>query len=223
MIDGSTMIERVYRQVMQANLSAVYIATDDARIYDHVTAFGAKAVMTSETCQNGTERCAEVLQKEGIQADIVVNIQGDEPFIQPEQIDSVAAILVQNNEFQIATLKKSILTEEDLFNPNIVKVVTSISGKALYFSRQTIPFLRDIPQDHWLSAHPFYKHIGLYAYRAAILPTLAQLVPSPLETVEKLEQLRWLEADLAIGVGETNYETIGIDTPQDLERILGIL
>lgn len=217
-INGKTMIQRVYEQVSKASsIQEVIVATDDERIYKHVVAFG-KVVMTAEDHQSGTDRCAEVLSKvTGF--DIVVNIQGDEPFINPLQIDNVVSLLAENEDFDVATLAKKIDDEVTLFNPNAVKVVFDKKGKALYFSRSPIPHCRGKEQADWLARASFFKHIGMYAFRANKLLTLADLKQSTLELTESLEQLRWLENGYSIGVGLTEFETLGIDTPEDLELI----
>ena len=219
-IQGKTMIQRVYEQAMKAkSLSKVIVATDDERIFNHVKSFKGEVMMTSDVHQSGTDRCAEVINQLSSEAfDAVVNIQGDEPFINPSQIDSVVEVL-KKEQFMIATLVKRIYTEGVIHNPNIVKAVFSSEGKALYFSRSPIPYLRNIPIDEWLSKGEFYKHIGLYAYKSSVLKEIALLPPSRLEQLESLEQLRWLENGYAIGIAETNLETIGIDTPEDLLKV----
>ena len=226
-IGEKTMIQRTLEQVAKAqSLDSFIVATDDTRIAAHVEELGYQVVMTSESCLNGTERCAEaveILKKKGQKIDIVINIQGDEPFIRPEQIDAVGAVLRENADFDIATLLKKIEHEADLFNPTIVKAVTASNGRALYFSRQAIPHIRGKAYADWLANHAFYQHIGLYAYRAADLPLLASLAATPLENAESLEQLRWLEQGFLIGTAQTVFQTIGIDTPEDLERVLAIL
>lgn len=224
LIQGISMIQRVYQQVLKAkSLSMVIVATDDKRIFDHVQSFGAKVMMTSDTHQSGTDRCAEVITKlneNGIteKFDCVVNIQGDEPFIDPIQIDNVVNVL-KNEYFSIATLVKRIDTEGAVNNPNIVKAVFSSGGKALYFSRSPIPYLRNVPLYEWHLNGEFYKHIGIYAYKSTVLKELSLLPPSRLELLESLEQLRWLEHGYAIGIAETDLETIGIDTPDDLSKV----
>ena len=219
-IQGKTMIQRVYEQAMKAtSLSKVIVATDDERIFNHVKSFKGEVMMTSNVHQSGTDRCAEVINQLLSEAfDAVVNIQGDEPFINPSQIDSVVEVL-KKEQFMIATLVKRIYTEGVIHNPNIVKAVFSSEGKALYFSRSPIPYLRNIPIDEWLSKGEFYKHIGLYAYKSSVLKEIALLPPSRLEQLESLEQLSWLENGYAIGIAETNLETIGIDTPEDLLKV----
>ena len=222
-IQGKTMIQRTYEQAKKAaSLTEVVVATDDARIYEHILSFGGIAIMTSENCLNGTERCAETcafLQKQNKNYAIIVNIQGDEPFIRPEQIDAISDILLKNDSFHIATLIKKITENSELFNPNIVKSVIATNGQALYFSRQAIPHLRGKLENEWLNAHTYYKHIGMYAYRAADLARLAALAPTLLEAAESLEQLRWLEHNFRIGAAITTFETIGIDTPEDAAAV----
>jgi 3-deoxy-manno-octulosonate cytidylyltransferase (CMP-KDO synthetase) len=222
-IGGITMIQRVVTQVRQAHaINDVIVATDDERIYNHVASF-AKVVMTASNLQSGTDRCASALQQLQLPIDrqhIIINIQGDEPFIQPEQIDLLANFMSDNATIQIGTLVKRIDTEAQLFNSNVVKAVfSSAQHRALYFSRQPIPFLRGVPEHEWLSVGKFYKHIGMYAYRADTLVEIASLAPSALEVAESLEQLRWLEQGYPIGIAATTLETFGIDTPEDLNVI----
>jgi 3-deoxy-manno-octulosonate cytidylyltransferase (CMP-KDO synthetase) len=221
MIHGKSMIQRVIEQSLQAQaLSAVIVATDDQRIFNHVSDLGHQVVMTSTDHPSGTDRCLEALTKSGIKADAVINIQGDEPFVHPSQIDSLATLISQEN-VEIATLVKRIHDAESLFNGNKVKVVfNKESGRALYFSRQAIPALRGVAADQWLFHHHFYKHLGLYAYKANVLEAIAHLKPSPLELAESLEQLRWLENGYSIFVAETDHETPAVDTPEDLKNIL---
>ena len=218
-IDGKTMIQRVYLQACKAKmLSKVIIATDDERIYKHAQSFGGQVIMTDYSHQSGTDRCAEVAL--GFQdMEAIVNIQGDEPFINPQQIDLVVQQLKQNTAINIATLAKRITEFEQLFSPNIVKVVFNKSNIAQYFSRSPIPFLRNIEKKNWVSEGLFYKHIGLYGYRKETLLAVAKLPMSSLEKAESLEQLRWLENGYKIGIGLTDIETIGIDTPADLKKI----
>jgi 3-deoxy-manno-octulosonate cytidylyltransferase (CMP-KDO synthetase) len=221
-IQGKTMIQRVVEQVKQSQLiDNVIVATDDERIFDHVTAF-TKVMMTDADLQSGTDRCAQVLANLDLpQGDhIIINIQGDEPFIQPSQIDILLHFMLQNVDIQIGTLVKKIDDEEKIFNPNIVKCVFSAQQKALYFSRNPIPYVRGQSQADWLKTTSFYKHIGMYAYRADTLQRIATLPASTLELAESLEQLRWLENGFTIGVVETDIETVGIDTPEDLENLL---
>lgn len=218
-IGGKSMIQRVYEQACKASaLHQVVVATDDYRIFAHVQSWGGTAIMTNIECLNGTERCHDAIEKLTKKYGFVVNIQGDEPFIQPEQIDLVVNVLQNSADFEVATLVKRISNTADLFNPNIVKAVLSAQKKALYFSRQAIPFMRGIPTENWCEKHTYYKHIGLYAYKTDVLARLVALKPSILENIEALEQLRWLENDIKIGTAETDFETIGIDTPEDLAK-----
>lgn len=223
-IDGKSMIQRVYEQASMAkSLAKVVVATDDERIFAHVEGFGGNVVMTSTQHRSGTDRCAEVLAHFQNDYPYVVNVQGDEPFIQPQQIDLLVHF-IQTKNFGIATLSKRIELLETINNHNVVKVVFGQkSGNALYFSRSPIPFVRDVPADQWLEKFTFFKHIGLYAFRAETLPKLAALPPTPLEVAESLEQLRWLEHGYSIGVVETPWETQGIDVPEDLEKLRGAL
>jgi 3-deoxy-manno-octulosonate cytidylyltransferase (CMP-KDO synthetase) len=218
-IQGKSMVRRVYEQALKASsLSRVVIATDHEKIYEHVKEFG-EAVMTSAGHESGTDRCFETLQKMGQPFDYVINIQGDEPFIMPEQIDLLAGCL-KSSEVQIATLIKKIIDSETLFNPNTPKVIFNKNFEAIYFSRQMIPHLRGVKQESWLASHDFYKHIGIYAYRTDILEKITKLPVSELEKSEALEQLRWIENGYKIQVAITEYETIGIDTPEDLKKLI---
>jgi 3-deoxy-manno-octulosonate cytidylyltransferase (CMP-KDO synthetase) len=217
-INGKTMIRRVFEQASASGLTEVIVATDDDRIYNHVLDFGGKAVMTAEHHQSGTDRCFEAYKQFDKPYEYIINIQGDEPFIKPEQIDLVASCFNHPNT-QLATLVKKITTEEELFNVNAPKVVLSNTGDALYFSRQAIPYCRNVPQDIWHKQHTYYKHIGIYGYRADILEQITQLPPSALELAESLEQLRWLENGFKITTALTEFETIGIDSPEDLEKV----
>ena len=218
-LGGKLIIQRVYEQVKRA-VEDVVVATDDDRIMAAVEAFGGRAVMTSTEHRSGTDRCYEALQKVGGNYDIVINVQGDEPFIQPEQIRSLVSCF-EDEATDIATLVKPFTAEdgiEALENPNSPKVVISRDMKAIYFSRSVIPYIREVERTEWLTKHTFYKHIGMYAFRAKTLGEVTALAQSSLELGEKLEQLRWLESGYRIGVGITNIETIGIDTPDDLRR-----
>ncbi|MCW2259934.1 MULTISPECIES: 3-deoxy-manno-octulosonate cytidylyltransferase [Sphingobacterium] len=218
-IGGKSMIQRVYEQVKNTScLHEVIVATDDDRIAEHVKSFAGNVILTASSHQSGTDRCAEVIAKvSGF--DIVINIQGDEPFINPLQIELLASCF-DKEETQIATLVKKIHTEDELFNVNIPKVVRNIAGQAIYFSRQTIPYLRGIEQKNWLSKHNYFKHIGIYGYRTDVLKELTQLPISILEETEALEQLRWIEHGYTIQTAETEHETIAVDTQEDLERII---
>jgi 3-deoxy-manno-octulosonate cytidylyltransferase (CMP-KDO synthetase) len=216
---GKPMIVRTYEQVCKAKRFVnVVVATDDQRIYNEVCSAGGRVVLTARTHTSGTERCADALSQLNYEPNkmVVVNIQGDEPFIQPEQIEEVITCF-DNPNTQIATLIKKIKTEEMLQNPNVVKAVVADSGKALYFSRFAIPFLRDCLFEDAV----FYKHIGIYAYRAEVLNEIVKLPMSSLEKAESLEQLRWLQAGYEIQTFQTQYEdTIGIDTKEDVEKAL---
>jgi 3-deoxy-manno-octulosonate cytidylyltransferase (CMP-KDO synthetase) len=223
-LGGKPMIQRTYDRVKAVEgFDRIVIATDDQRIFDAAQGFGAEVMLTSASHITGTDRCAEVLSRLGESVDYVINIQGDEPFIEPEQLREVAAGFASGAP--ILTLIKKITETETLFNSNTPKVVCDGEGNALYFSRQTIPFLRGIDPKDWLEKHTFFKHIGLYAYRADILPGLSALKPTPLELAESLEQLRWVQNGIRIKAIETQFETIGIDSPEDVEKIqkMGLL
>lgn len=218
-IHGKSMIQRVYEQAKQADkLSDVYVATDDERIANEVDQFGGKYVMTLDSHQSGTDRCQEALLKLGLEVDALVNIQGDEPFIQAEQINQVASLL--ENGAPIATLVKPIKDSGTLLDPNKVKAVLDKDNRAIYFSRSPIPFYKGKTAEHWLDAHQYYKHLGIYAYQAEVLHQISHLPPSALEVAESLEQLRWIENAFAIHVGITRFESPSIDTPEDLEKVL---
>lgn len=216
LLAGKPMIQHVYEKVA-AVLDDVCVATDDERICRAVEAFGGKVVMTSSAHKSGTDRIAEAVQKIGGSYDVVVNIQGDEPFIAISQIETVCQ-LFDDPQTQIATLGKAFAEMEAVENPNSPKIVTDNQGYALYFSRSVIPFIRGTERKEWLKCYPFLKHIGLYAYRTKVLNEITRLPQSPLELAESLEQLRWLQNGYRIKVGITDVETIGIDTPEDLKR-----
>ena len=219
MLGGKTVIQRVYEQVAGI-LDDAYVATDDERIEAAVKAFGGKVVMTSIDHKSGTDRCYEACTKIGGDFDVVVNIQGDEPFIQPSQLNAVKACF-EDPTTQIATLVKPFTADEPfavLENVNSPKVVLNKNWNALYFSRSIIPFQRNADKEDWLKGHTYYKHIGLYAYRTEVLKEITALPQSSLELAESLEQLRWLENGYKIKVGISDVETIGIDTPQDLKH-----
>ncbi len=222
-IKGKSMIQRVCEQASFCqSLSEVYVATDDQRIYEHVLGFNGKVVMTSADHQNGTDRCKEAIDKiaAGSNKLIVVNIQGDEPLLDPEQIDLLLKSFSDQPETQIATLIKEIDQNEELFNPNVVKAVINHQKKAVYFSRETIPYLRNIEKEKWLETHTYFKHIGIYAYRANILSEITKIKQSSLELAECLEQLRWIENGYVIQTQITSVENIAIDTPEDLKKIV---
>lgn len=222
-IAGKSMIQRVYEQAQKAKtLSKVMVATDHAEIYRHVAAFGGNVTMTSNLHQSGTDRCAEALENENEKYDYVINIQGDEPFINPEQIDILASCF--DGKTQLATLVKKIYEEQTLNNHNVVKVVFNKQFEALYFSRETIPHIRGVAKTNWLAGQQaFYKHIGIYGYQSNVLNDIARLEMGDLEKAESLEQLRWLENGYRIKVAVTDYESIGIDTPEDLEKVLHLI
>lgn len=219
LLGGKPMIQHVYEQVSGV-LPDAYVATDDERIETAVKAFGGRVVMTSSNHKSGTDRCYEALTRIGGNFDVVVNVQGDEPFIQAVQLHAVMACFADAST-QIATLVKPFSTNDspaDLENINTPKVVVNKQHEALYFSRSVIPFQRNSERADWLKNHTYYKHIGLYAYRSEVLKAITALPPSLLEQAESLEQLRWLENGYKIRVGLSEVETIGIDTPEDLER-----
>jgi 3-deoxy-manno-octulosonate cytidylyltransferase (CMP-KDO synthetase) len=221
-IQGKSMIQRVYEQGQKSKtLTKIVVATDHTEIFDHVSSFGGAVCMTKESHVSGTDRCFEALSLQHEKFDYVINIQGDEPFIQPDQIDLLASKL--NGPTEIATLIKGLEKEEELFNPNLVKVVFNQKMEALYFSRSPIPHIRNTVTAEWLSKHKFYKHIGMYGYRTDVLEQLTRLPVSLLEKAESLEQLRWLENGFRISIAETVTETIGIDTPDDLKRAIEYL
>ncbi len=219
-IQGKSMIQRVYEQCGKAvKLSSVLIATDDQRIFDHVQSFGGKAWMTSPEHQSGTDRCAEIIQS-GITGewDAVINIQGDEPYIHPEQIDMLCTLLEDKN-VSIATLVKKIDDPSELFNHNNVKVVLNNKMDAIYFSRSPIPYNRNFPEQEWLKNSTYYKHIGIYGYKTKTLAEISGLAKTNLEITESLEQLRWIENGYHIKTAVTNLESVAIDTPDDLLKI----
>ena len=216
MLGGKMVIERVVEQVSSI-LDNVYVATDDQRIYDAVTGFGGRAIMTRTDHQSGTDRIREAYEKIGENFDVIINIQGDEPFIQRSQIKTVMDCFNDENT-QIAPLGKLFTTMEAVRNPNSPKIVIDNNGYAMYFSRSVIPFVRNVDEKEWINKYPFMKHIGLYAYRSNVLKEITELPQSSLELAESLEQLRWLQNGYKIKVGTTDVETVGIDTPDDLKR-----
>lgn len=216
-LGGKYVIQRVYEQVA-AVLNDVYVATDDRRIHDTVLAFGGKSVMTSPDHKSGTDRINEAATKIGGDYDVVVNVQGDEPFIQRQQIETVCRCF-DDPTTEIATLGKPFGDDiKAIENPNSPKIVVDNRGYAMYFSRSIIPFIRNIEREEWPAAYPFLKHIGMYAYRRSVLSEITKLPQSSLEKAESLEQLRWLQNGYRIKVGLTDIETVGIDTPEDLMR-----
>lgn len=224
-IGGKSMIQRVYEQV-KPSLDDVWVATDDSRIEEVVRGFGGNVVMTSTHHKSGTDRCLEASHFIGGNYDVVINIQGDEPFIQPSQIEALKACFTEKPATRLATLVKKFTPNdgwEGLQNPNSPKVVLNEADEALYFSRSVVPYLRGIEPSQWLEKGLHYKHIGLYAYRRETLEEIALLPPSPLELTESLEQLRWLEHGYTIQTALTDVETIAVDTPDDLARVLSLI
>lgn len=221
---GKYMIQRVYEQACKV-LDRVCVATDDERIFNAVQSFGGQVVMTSTEHRSGTDRCFEAYTNLGSREDVVINIQGDEPFIKPEQIESLIACF-DSPQTQIATLVRPFEAAEGyeaLANPNSPKVVMNEHHEALYFSRSIIPYLRGVEPTEWPARHTYYKHIGMYGYRADVLARITRLPQSSLEMAESLEQLRWLQNGYTVKVGITTQETIGIDTPADLEKAIALL
>jgi len=226
-MDGKPMIQRVYEQV-RSTVDALVVATDDDRILEAVRRFGGYAVLTSGEHRSGTDRCQEAFIKTKNDCDVVINIQGDEPFIQPEQIELLKKCFTETDtDTQIATLVKPFDYESDdeqtLFNPNTPKVVLNNQNEAIYFSRSIIPYIRGKEHSEWLKSHTFYKHIGLYAYRSDVLKAITELPQSSLEIAESLEQLRWLQNGYKIKVAITYQETLGIDTPEDMAKAISQL
>ena len=225
LLGGCCMVEWVYRRASEA-FDTVAVATDDERIAAEVRRFGGRAVMTSPDHSSGTDRCAEALakmQKEtGVEADVVVNVQGDEPFIEPALLLRLAACF-DDDATEIATVVKPFENIDDLLHPNHVKAVITEAGRAVYFSRSPIPYIRGFAQEDWLAQHCFYRHLGLYAFRADVLNRLAQLPPSPLEIAESLEQNRWIENGYYIRVIQTQDDSIAVDTPEDLAKAESIM
>ena len=219
-INGKAMIQRVYEQsVKSAKLSKVVIATDDDRIYNVIKDFGGEAMMTSPQHQSGTDRCAEIIRNDASnQWDVAINIQGDEPYIQPEQIDLLCSLFT-SDKTQIATLVKKITSVDELFNHNNVKAILNNRNETIYFSRSPIPYNKNFPEQEWLKYSTYYKHIGIYGYRTEVLKTIAQLPKTNLEITESLEQLRWIENGYCIKAEITLQESIAIDTPEDLMKV----
>ena len=219
LLGGKPVIQHVYEQVSGV-VENVVVATDDERIYSAVEGFGGRVVMTSTNHKSGTDRCWEAYQKQGEEYDVVINVQGDEPFIAHSQLRAIMDCF-NDEATDIATLVKPFAEEdgiEALENPNSPKVVLDKQSRAIYFSRSVIPYLRGVEREEWLKKHTYYKHIGMYAFRADVLKQVTSLEQSPLELAESLEQLRWLENGYKIGVGISDVETVGIDTPEDLQK-----
>ncbi len=221
-IGDKLMVQRVYEQAGKS-VETVYIATDDQRIYDAAIRFGGNVVMTSPDHPSGTDRCAEAVDKiiseTGKNIDVVINVQGDEPFIKPEQIDLLKSCFNDKN-VTLATLVRKTVTGEDIFNPNQPKVILDIDGNAIYFSRAAIPYIRDHDTSEWTTRHLYYKHLGMYAYKTDILKKITKLDRSSLEKAESLEQNRWIENGYKIRCAITKWESFGIDTPDDLEKAI---
>lgn len=216
LLGGKPVIQHVYEKVA-AVLEAAYVATDDERIYDVVKSFGGQVVMTRTDHKSGTDRIEEAIEKIGGEWDVVVNVQGDEPFVAKSQLDTICHCF-DDPTTQIATLGKPFESMEAVQSPNSPKIVVDNMGFAMYFSRSVIPYVRGKEKSSWLTHYPFLKHLGIYAYRKDVLRQVTQLPQSSLEIAESLEQLRWLQNGFKIKVGTTDVETVGIDTPQDLER-----
>lgn len=218
-IAGKPMVQRVYEQASKAKrLSKLIVATDHAKIKETVESFGGQAVMTSENHPTGTDRCFEALTLQPEDYDYAINVQGDEPFIHPEGIDELAALL--DGHAQLATLVTPFKNSDQLFNPNLMKVIFDKYKHAIYFSREVVPHLRGVDKSLWAEKHTYYKHVCMYAYRADILAEITQLGQSDLEMAESLEQLRWIENGYKIKIGITDKESMSIDTPEDLQRAL---
>jgi len=219
-INGKTMIRRVFEQASKSRkLQYIVVATDDERIKKEVESFSGNAILTAPNHKSGTDRCAEALDKLSEKFDVIINIQGDEPFIEPQQIDDLVEMFTDNS-VQIATLKVKIMDQKILESPNAVKVVSATNGKALYFSRLPIPYIRDFGGGNPLKHHTYYKHLGIYGYRSEVLQQIVKLPESSFEIAESLEQLRWLENGYSIFVKETEKENFSIDTPEDLQKFL---
>ena len=220
---GKSMIERVYEQAKKSSaLSAVVVATDDERIATHVKNFGGDVVMTKENHPSGTDRCFEVLQKSSGDFEYVINIQGDEPFIDPSQIN-LLGFIIENEKPEIATLMIPCDSHEILFDKGEVKIVMNEKMRALYFSREVIPHIKGVDEKEWHKHFNYYRHVGMYAYRKDILEKITQLKPSMLEKAESLEQLRWVENGFKINLGITNHDSHCIDTPEDIEKVLRLM
>jgi 3-deoxy-manno-octulosonate cytidylyltransferase (CMP-KDO synthetase) len=222
-IQGKSMIQRVYEQATKSkSLNKVIVATDDSRIYDHVKGFGGEAVMTAEDHPSGTDRCWEAYQKLDVDFQYIINIQGDEPFIDPTQIDKLAETL-KDGTAQLATLIIPVKDHDILFDMGEVKVVLNDKAEALYFSRMVIPYIKGVEQQDWHLHHNYYRHVGMYAYRTDILEQITRLHVSSLEKAESLEQLRWLEHGFKIKCALTDFESHCIDTPEDVEKVLRMM
>lgn len=221
-INGKSMVQRVYEQAMKSKLlSSVTVATDDERIFEHVKNFGGNVVITAAHHASGTDRCLDAAQQLDGDFNYIINIQGDEPFIAPEQIDELASIL--NNKVELATQMVKVNSHEILFDKGEVKIVLNTNDEALYFSRMVIPFIKGVDEKEWHNHHNYYRHVGMYAYRKDVLEKITALPVSSLEKAESLEQLRWLENGFTIKCIETRYESFCIDTPGDLKKAVQLL
>jgi 3-deoxy-manno-octulosonate cytidylyltransferase (CMP-KDO synthetase) len=222
-IDGKSMVQRVYEQASKSkSLNQIVVATDDERIFNHIKNFSGKVVMTSTDCASGTDRCYDAIQQLDADIDYVINIQGDEPFIAPEQIDELATALTGNG-IELATQMIKVNSYESLFDKGEVKIVLNSNDEAMYFSRMVIPFIKGVPETEWHLHHNYYRHVGMYAYRKDILEKITALPVSSLEKAESLEQLRWIENRFIIKCILTAYESHCIDTPDDLQKARQIL
>lgn len=222
-IKGKTMIQRVYEQASKCgSLDKVVVATDDVRIAEHVVSFGGEVVMTKEEHPSGTDRCWDALQQIGGNYKYVINIQGDEPFIDPSQIDTLASVLKEGTA-ELATLIIPVDSHEVLFDMGEVKVVLNDHQEGMYFSRMVIPYVKGVPQEEWHNHHNYYRHVGMYAYRTDVLEQVCKLSVSSLEKAESLEQLRWLEAGFKIKCAITNFDSHCVDTPEDVEKVLRLM
>jgi 3-deoxy-manno-octulosonate cytidylyltransferase (CMP-KDO synthetase) len=222
-IEGKTMLQRVYEQASKSkSLSKVVVATDDERIFNHVKDFGGEVVMTAEHHPSGTDRCMDALLQLKEKFNYVINIQGDEPFIEPEQIDELAAVL-KDGTTELATQMIAVDNYEILFDKGEVKIVLNTNNEALYFSRMVIPFIKGVDEKEWHLHHSYYRHVGMYAYRKDILEKITQLPVSLLEKAESLEQLRWIENGFKIKCVVTKYDSHCIDTPEDVEKVLKLI
>jgi len=216
-IHGKTILQRVFEKAQAAGLDEVVVATDHEAILEHVSHFGGQAIMTATHHASGTERCAEALSQLSDAFDVIINLQGDEPFIAPEQIQHLREAC-QDPQTKIATLMQRVSDPDDLYSPNVVKVIPNQKHEALLFSRTAIPYLRNVKLPQWTTSYDFYSHLGIYAYRSETLQAIVQLPESPLEQAESLEQLRWLDHGYAIKLLESGGTGIAIDTPEDLEK-----
>lgn len=219
---GKSMIQRVYEQAKKSSsLTEVIVATDDERIYKHVESFGGKAAYTKVDHPSGTDRCYEALLNSQGNYDYVINIQGDEPFIDPSQIDTLASVC--DGKTELATLMIPVDSHEVLFDMGEVKITLNTNMEALYFSRMVIPYFKGKPQEEWHKHHQYFRHVGMYAYRKDILEKVTQLKPSSLENAESLEQLRWLENGFKVKCAITQFDSHCVDTPEDVEKVIRLM